>query len=69
MQLVAPPALTGHLGFCFGRRVPRTASRDEAQDWAQISPKSSQNSPNHVKSSKPNMLKFGNVSFDFGFER
>ena len=50
-------------------RVPRTASRDEVQDWAQIIPKSSQNSPNHIKSPKANMLKFGDVSFDLGFER
>ena len=48
--------------------VPRTASRDEVQDWAQINPKKSQNSANHIKSPKANMLKFGDVSFDWGFE-
>ena len=49
-------------------RVPRTASRDEAQDWSQISLKDSQNSQNLIKSPKVNMSKFGDVSFDFGFE-
>ena len=61
------PITRGALGVC-DRRRRTVASRRPPSQAVDIGQKSSQIGQNQPKTPKASMLKFGDVSFDFGFE-